>query len=69
MKGKRIAIRGMAIVKTMTQHIFPGAQMITIPAIGPMIAAVCQEYHLHRHLIGKARQICGMPPEGCNLMP
>jgi hypothetical protein len=37
--------------------------------LDPMIAAVCQEYHLHRHLIGKARQICGMPPEGCNLMP
>ncbi len=40
--GKRIAIRGMAIVKNLAERIFPGAQMVTIPTIGPMIASLCE---------------------------
>jgi diguanylate cyclase (GGDEF)-like protein/PAS domain S-box-containing protein len=39
--GKRIAIRGMPIVKILAERIFPRAQLVTIPALGPMIAALC----------------------------
>jgi diguanylate cyclase (GGDEF)-like protein/PAS domain S-box-containing protein len=41
--GKRIAIRGMAVGKVLAQGLFPGAQLVTIPTIGPMITALCEE--------------------------
>jgi diguanylate cyclase (GGDEF)-like protein/PAS domain S-box-containing protein len=40
--GKRIAIRGMPIVKRLAERIFPYAQLVTIPALGPMVAALCE---------------------------
>lgn len=39
--GKRVAIRGLPILKAIAARIFPHAQLSEIPRIGPMIAELC----------------------------
>jgi diguanylate cyclase (GGDEF)-like protein/PAS domain S-box-containing protein len=40
--GKRIAIRGVAIVENLAERLFPDAEIVTIPSVGPMIASLCE---------------------------
>jgi diguanylate cyclase (GGDEF)-like protein/PAS domain S-box-containing protein len=40
-EGKRIAIRGMAIVKSLAETLFPKAHLVTIPLMENMVGALC----------------------------
>jgi diguanylate cyclase (GGDEF)-like protein/PAS domain S-box-containing protein len=40
--GKRIAIRGMPIVRNLALQIMPGAELVTIPASSEIVTALCE---------------------------
>jgi diguanylate cyclase (GGDEF)-like protein/PAS domain S-box-containing protein len=42
-KEKRIAIRGLSIVKNLAERIFPQAQLVIIPAASRMLSALCEQ--------------------------
>ena len=39
--GKRVGIRGMAIVKNLAARIFPDAELMTIPSLSPLVSSLC----------------------------
>ena len=40
--GKKIAIRGMPVLKTLAGSLFPRSTLVTIPQIGPMVDELCR---------------------------
>jgi diguanylate cyclase (GGDEF)-like protein/PAS domain S-box-containing protein len=39
--GKRVAIRGLPILKTLAEKLFPKAQLVTVPRMEDMVGALC----------------------------